>query len=164
VSDFEWFVASHGPGLTRFAYLICGDEATAQDLTQTSLLKVFKLWSKVSALDDPLAYTRRIVTREYLSLRRKRSSSEVLVAAPSLAGAWPDPADQIAVRDELWGALQRLPAKQRAALVLRYYVDLSHEEIAVILDCPISTVRSHTRRGLAALREARTVTEKGVCR
>lgn len=162
MGDFDEFVASHGPGLTRFAYLYCGDEATAQDLTQTALLRVFKRWERVSTLDDPIAYTRRVLTREYLSLRRKKSHTEVPTAEPAITGEWPDPADRVADRDELWRALQRLRPKQRAVVVLRYYVDLPHEDIARILDCPVGTVRSHLARGLAALREGTTAPVKGV--
>lgn len=153
VTEFEGFVAARGPGLTRYAYLLCGNTATAEDITQSALLKLFTRWERVSTLDDPVAYVRRVITREYLSIRRRKSSTEVITDTPRSPVSHRDPADAVAVRQELWQALRQLPPKQRAALVLRYYFDLPHSEVATLLGCSEGTARTHTSRGLTALRE-----------
>jgi RNA polymerase sigma-70 factor (sigma-E family) len=147
---FEEFVAWRGAALLRFAYVLSQDSGRAEDLVQDALVKVHRRWESVIAADQPEAYVRRILVNEFLNWRRRRSSAEVAGAVPDVAVG--DDLDRIAERDRMWRALAVLPPRQRAALVLRYYEDLSDAEIAAILDCAPGTVRSLTARGLAALR------------
>lgn len=158
-TDFRRFVSAHGPTLTRYAYLLCGDRVAAEDLTQSALLKAYRSWAKISAVDDPVGYVRRIVTREFLSMRRKRSATEVPLADVHRAGpegTAPDHADSVVEADEVWRALTRLTSRQRAVLVMRYYLDLPYEEIGRLLNCSSGTARTHASSGLAALRRAET--------
>ncbi len=159
MDEFEGFVSAQGPALTRYAYLLCGDAPAAEDLTQSALIKALRHWERISGLEDPVMYVRRIVTREFLSVRRKRSASEVVVAKPQpglTGGTVPDHADDVVESDYVWQALARLPKKQRAVLVMRYYLDLPFDDIGGFLNCSSGTARTHASRGLAALRQMET--------
>ena len=155
-ASFEGFVRTRGPALLRYAHLVCGDGHRAHDLVQDALVKVHRRWAVVE-VEAPFAYTRRAITNEYLSWRRRLHSSEVptsspaqgLVAAPD-RGA--DPAD-LADRELVWGVVKDLPRRQRVVVVLRYYEDLSDREIAEVLGVAESTVRSQASRALATLRQ-----------
>lgn len=150
--DFDEFVAARGRALLRLALMLTGERYAAEDLVQTALAKAFRHWGRVQKADSPEAYVRRIVVREHLTWRRRKSSSEVPSADvdPSLTAS--DASDERAARDAAWQLLARLPKAQRTVLVLRYYLDLSDESIASLLGCTASTVRSNAARGLAALR------------
>ena len=102
---------------------------------------------------DWYAYLRRAVINEYLRTRRLRSSAEVVTDRMPEQQVVGSPEDQIADRAQLWAALAALSARQRAALVLRYYEDLPDHQIAALLGCREASVRSLTSRGLAALRQ-----------
>jgi len=153
---FEEFVDSRGRALRRFAYVLCGDRHRAEDLVQSALARAFRKWDRVSTVERPESYVQQIVVREYLTWWRLRSSAEVPVALPAEAMSAPDPAVVHAEREATWRLLGTLPRKQRAVVVLRYYEDLSDAEIAAILDCAPSTVRSNATRALATLRSALT--------
>jgi RNA polymerase sigma-70 factor (sigma-E family) len=149
--EFSEYVATRGPALERFAYVLSGDAHLAQDLVQISLLKAYRRWRWVARVDHPDAYVRRIVTRSYLDWRRRRSSGEAPVAAvPDRAG--PDIADGVADRDRLDRALATLTPRQRAVLVLRHYEGLDDAAIAALLRCGEVSVRTHASRGLQRLR------------
>jgi RNA polymerase sigma-70 factor (sigma-E family) len=150
VESFDEFVLARGAALLRFAYLLARDAGQAEDLVQEALLKANRRWERVVRADRPEAYVRRIVVNDFLSWRRRRSSTEVTGAVPETAVS--DAADGVAERDLLWRALATLPARQRAVLVLRYYEDLTDPQIADVLGCALGTVRSLTTRALAALR------------
>lgn len=139
--------------LRRSAYLLCGDWQRAEDLVQTTFAKVYAARRRVRAPATLPAYLRRTLTHTYLDEARRRWRGERPVdEVPDN----PDPRhgdsgaeDRLALLE----ALGSLPIRQRACLVLRFYEDCSVEETAVILDCPVGTVKSDTSRGLAALRE-----------
>jgi RNA polymerase sigma factor (sigma-70 family) len=120
-------------------------------VVQEVLLRVSRRWDSVVDTDVPLAYVRRMVVNEYVSWRRKWARivprAEVLDERITA-----DHADQQADRDDLNRRLDRLPAKQRAVLVLRYYEGLSDHVVAELLGCATGTVRSHASRALATLR------------
>jgi len=146
---FDQFVASRGPALLRFAYLLTGDRRLAEDLVQDALVKAYRRWSR-HPVEYAEAYVRRIIVNEYLSWRRLRSSSEVTGhIRPQVCH---DAADAVAERDQVWRALADLPRRQRSVLVLRYYEDLSDADIAALLGCAEGTVRSLAARAFAALR------------
>jgi RNA polymerase sigma-70 factor (sigma-E family) len=153
VVEFEQFAADRLPALVRFTTAICADAGLAEDLVQDVLIRIHARWAKVGALDLPEAYVRRALVNEYLSWRRKWS--RLIPRADVTPLQQPvDPAEQVAQRSELAQRLATLPARQRAVLVLRYYEDLSDNDIASVLGCRPATVRSYAARALAALRIA----------
>jgi RNA polymerase sigma-70 factor (sigma-E family) len=147
---FEAFVASRGATLLRFAFVLTHDRGRAEDLVQDALVKVHRRWDRVLAAEQPEAYVRRVVTNEFLSWRRRRSSGETPAVLPSTSAA--DHAAGVDERDVMWRALAALPRRQRAVLVLRFYEDLPDAQIAAVLDCAVGTVASLASRGLTALR------------
>ena len=154
--DFDEFVRAHGPGLRRLAFLLCRDVHRAEDLTQSALAKAYRHWSRISTMEQSLAYVNRILVRECTSWRRRASSSELVTADLTSwdeRAAYPDHAHQVAEADAMWQLLGTLPPKQRAVLVLRYFKDLSDDQIAEVMGCSASTVRSNAARAFATLRE-----------
>ena len=150
--SFDEFVTARGPALLRFGYLMCGDRHLAEDILQEVLAKVYRRWGRIARTEPPEAYVRRAILHQYLSWRRRRSSTEAVVAD---VPEHPDGglmADHVAVRDEMWALLGTLPRVQRAVLVLRYYLDLPDPEIADLVGCAPATVRVHAFRALGALR------------
>lgn len=149
---FEGFAAGSLPGLLRFAVVLTGDRGLAEEVVQEVLLRVYGRWAKIGALDSPEHYVRRMVVNEYLSWRR-RWARMVPHADPPVGL---DPASDHAVvhaeRDALRVELDKLPRRQRAVLVLRYYAGMSDTEIADVLGCGAGTVRGYASRALAALR------------
>jgi RNA polymerase sigma-70 factor (sigma-E family) len=153
---FEEFTAARLPALLRYATLLCGDREHARDLVQDVLARALVRWGRIGAVQEPYAYVRRMVTNEFLSWRRRRRFRLVPLEEAELRGREPVVPDH-AERDDLRALLGRLPAQQRAVLVLRYYEDLAYDEIAAVLGCRVGTARGYASRGLAALRiELRT--------
>lgn len=139
-----------GDRLLGLAFQLSHDRATAEDLVQQALEQVYRRWRSHGVVDQPLAYARRAVLHEFLRRRRLASASELVTDSLVERAAAPQD-DVIAERDSMWRALDTLPNRQRAALVLRYYEDLPDEQIAALLGCRPATVRSLVARGLAAL-------------
>ena len=152
---FEAYLALRLPALLRYALMLTGDPHLAQDVVQETMVRAHVHWRRVQRADLPDRYVKRMVTNTYLGWRRggwfRRS---VPVADVPELGSVPDPAESSAVREELWQRLATLPPRQRAAVVLRFYEDLDDTEIADVLGCSVSTVRSQISRALTALREA----------
>jgi RNA polymerase sigma-70 factor (sigma-E family) len=147
--DFEQFVQATADRLHRAAMLLCRDHHLAEDLTQTTYAKVYAHWSTVSRADSPLAYTRTVLMRTFLSHRRLRRSGERPVETmPDIAAEDQDPS----ARMDLLSALACLSAGERAVVVLRYWEDLSVAEVAEILGVRQSTCRTRAARALARLR------------
>jgi RNA polymerase sigma-70 factor (sigma-E family) len=147
---FRAFAWAQRATLRRTAYLLCGDWHQADDLVQTTLVKLYVAWRRIHKGAHPQAYTRRILTRCYLDERRRpwrrEAPSEELVehAAPVV------PSEDLL---DLRAALDVLPPRQRATIVLRFWADASVAETADVLDCSEGTVKSQTARALATLRE-----------
>jgi RNA polymerase sigma-70 factor (sigma-E family) len=145
--------AEHAPAAARLAYLLVGDRHLAEDIVQEAFVRVAgRLW----ALRDPgafNAYLRRTVLNLARGHMRKKERERRYLDQWAHSGRRPqeDPPDS-AVRDELDRALGRLTMRQRTALVLRYYEDLSERQTAELLGCPVGTVKSLVARGLEALR------------
>ena len=139
-------------GLTRFAYLLCGDHGQAEDLVQDAFLALYRRFGDQLPIAAPVAYARRAIVNANISRSRLKSSSLTVVGDP------PDRADPSAdpeftvEQDAMWSALATLADRPRAVLVLRYYLDLTDAEIAHALDCREGTVRSIASRAFAALR------------
>jgi RNA polymerase sigma-70 factor (sigma-E family) len=152
VVDFEAYVAARGPALLGWARPVAGDPHTAEDLLQDSLLRVLPRWESIREGAAADAYVRRTITRQYVSRQRRPSRREVVSAwLPEPPTSTPDLADPREAQ-EVWGLVLALPARQRAAVALRFYEQLSVAETAEVLGCSTGTVKSNTSRGLAALR------------
>ncbi len=152
---FEEFVTTHGPELVAFAARLAMDHHRGEDIVQDVLARVGLSWPRISRMDNVRAYVFKSVLHDFLSWRRRLSSSEY--PAADLGGhrrddGTPGIDDAVVGRDRVRVALARLSAAQRAVVVLRYYHDLPDAEIAALMSCRESTVRSHARRALAALR------------
>jgi RNA polymerase sigma-70 factor (sigma-E family) len=155
-SEFERFAAVHTDALLRSAYLMAGDRGEAEDLVQECLLRVAGKWPRVRSMDHPGAYARRVLFNLALDGGRRRTSRRVELQAietPQRLGAEDPGAAALEARAELVQALGGLPARQRAVLVLRYFVDLPEAEVAAILGCSPGTVKSSASRALERLRQ-----------
>lgn len=152
--SFDEYVAAHGRLLERYAYVLVGQPAAAQDLVQAALIKVYRRWRRISAMDHPDAYVRRILTNCYIDLRRKRSHFERSVADVPDSPSGVDLAAGVVARDELVRALDALSPQQRAVIVLRHFLGADDAAIAEELGCSQATVRSHATRGLQRMRTA----------
>jgi RNA polymerase sigma-70 factor (sigma-E family) len=142
------FVVASAPALRRTAYLLTGSWSEADDVLQATLLKLYVAWPRVRR-DTAIAFARRILIRVVVDDRRRRWRGELPAAGlPDHAATPVDPVYRL----DLAGALARIPARQRAVLVLRFYEDLPVETVAETLDIATGTVKSQTSKGLAALR------------
>jgi RNA polymerase sigma-70 factor (sigma-E family) len=150
---FEEFAAARLGAVVRFAAVLAGERALAEDIVQEVLIRAHARWDLIGCLDLPEAYVRKMIVNEYLSWRR-RSWRLVPSAAPEAGagGIGRDHAVDHAERDALLAELSRLPRRQKAVLVLRYYEALSDAEIAEVLGCTPGTVRGYASRALATLR------------
>lgn len=152
---FRGWAAARVGRLHRTAYLLCGDWHVAEDLVQEALARTAVHWRRIETTSHPDAYVRRILLNAARQRWRRRPDREHPIEAPA-GQAVPDGAQDRAVRDELITALRRLPPRQRAAIVLRYFEQLSEAETAEALDCSVGTVKSQTSRALVTLRRAMT--------
>ena len=147
---FANWAAGRAPGLHRFAYLLCGDWHDAEDLVQEVLAKAALRWKRIERTEHPDAYVRTILVNQCKSMwRRPWRRTQVADAVESTS---PDQADAVAEHADLVAALQRLPIRQRATVVLRYYEDLTEAQTADALGCSIGTVKSQVSDGLKRLR------------
>jgi RNA polymerase sigma-70 factor (sigma-E family) len=155
---FEAFVLAHGPELLAFARRLTMDHHRAEDIVQDVLARVGLAWARIERVGDVRAYVYKAILNDFLSWRRRFSSSERPAADLDRyrTGSVPGADEAVVQRDELQEALAVLPPVQRAVLVLRYHQDRPDAEIAALLGCRESTVRSHARRALTTLRAART--------
>jgi RNA polymerase sigma-70 factor (sigma-E family) len=149
--DFEAFVALAAPDLSRLARLLSSDPAAAEDLLQSTFLRVWRSWPKVRVATDRQAYVRRVMVNTASSGWRRRWRSEIpTYRLPETPIG--DVGNRIVERDWLVRAVRSLPNRQRAAIVLRYFLDLDDAAIADLLGCSVSTVRSQISRALVGLR------------
>ncbi len=147
----EWFGARL-PALVRFTTVLCGGPDPAEEVLQDVAVKAHKRWDSLRDLEYPEAYLRRMIVNEHLSWRRKWSR---LIPYAELADRTAPESgfdDRHAERSALVDELNKLPRRQKAVLVLRYFEGLPDEQIAEILGCARATVRTHAARGLAAMR------------
>jgi RNA polymerase sigma-70 factor (sigma-E family) len=146
---FTDYVRDRGEHHLRVAVLLTGDWHAAEDLVQTSLVKLYRAWPKLRLDGDPDAYLRRIMLNTHRSWWRARWRRETpSEALPEMAVA--DFADGQAIGAQVRQALQVLPRQQRAVVVLRYCADLPEAEVAALLGCSTGTVKTHAHRGLRA--------------
>ena len=152
---FAEFVASRGRALHRAAYLMVGDDALAQDLVQEALTKTYVAWPRLRDPRNAEAYCRKAITTTAISWFRRKAwnnerPTEHLPEDSSIPSA--GPVEQVADRDEVWRALLAIPPRQRAALVLRYYEDLTEAQTAEAMGCAVGTVKSQVAAALSKLR------------
>ena len=149
---FRDYVAARAEALRFTAYLLCGDWHEAEDIAQTALIKLYIAWNRIDHTGSLDSYVRRIVTRTFLNERRRswRKRERLMDEPPETAATAPAGPEQ---RMLIWAALSKVPKRQRAALVLRYWEDLSLDETAEALGCSVGNVKSQCARGLRTLRE-----------
>lgn len=146
---FVEFATARSAALHRAAYLMVGDEHLAHDLVQESLTKVYVAWPRVR---EPEAYCRRTITTTAISwMRRKGWRERPAETLPDRELA--DPSGLTDRRLDVWSALRRLPPRQRAVLVLRYYEDLTEAQTAEAMGCSVGTVKSQASAAIAKLRQ-----------
>jgi RNA polymerase sigma-70 factor (sigma-E family) len=153
IEEFTSFARDRTQALLRSAYLLTGDQHLAEDLVQASLARTYLAWRRIEESGNAEAYARRVMYHLQVSWWRRRRIPE------SITGDLPEPrrygtdvTDTTDVRLMLLAALRKLPPKQRAVLVLRFFEDRTEAEAAEILDVRIGTIKSQTARGLARLR------------
>ena len=148
-AEFSEFVAARSPHLYRSAYLLTTSPHAAEDLVQSALAKAYASWWRVRTAQDPVAYVHGVLTKTFLSDRRRRSSSELPVSGtPDRTSHDADPADRLA----LLAALGELGKVDRAVVVLRYWEDRSVAQTAAELGLSESAVKNRSLRALASLR------------
>jgi RNA polymerase sigma-70 factor (sigma-E family) len=151
--DFDLWAAERGHSLLVFATAVTGNREAARDAVQDALVAVYLRWRRLVAVGEPDAYARRIIVNRHISWWRKLGRRERLTAFDIDHPTAVAPAqDGLADAELARRLLAELPARQRAAVALRFYDDLAFAEIAAILDCPESTARSYVHRALARLR------------
>jgi RNA polymerase sigma-70 factor (sigma-E family) len=149
--DFLEFFAGEFWPLRRVGFLLTGDWDQAEELAQEAMARTYAVWPRVRGYDRPAAYARKVLVNRHRSLlRRAVVEARHLVASPPEDRHQPDFGGDDLV---LWQALQRLPTRHRAAIILRYYLDLPETEVASLLGVPPGTVKSWTHRGLTRLRD-----------
>jgi RNA polymerase sigma-70 factor (sigma-E family) len=155
--SFRRFAVEHAVRLRRSAYLCCGDWHLAEDLMQATLIKVYRAWSRVEKEDSLANYSRTVLLRTWLDEKRRpwRRAEQSAADVPEHVDDARGPADspeRLWARELVHQGLLRLPPRQRAVLVLRYFDDLSVAEATEVMGCSEGTVKSQTARGLDALR------------
>lgn len=149
--DFDGFVTASWPSLVRFAYRLTLDVAAAEDLSQEAFARIWRRWDSVDHA-KALAYVRRSVVNGFITEKRRRERFDRLKSVVVRRETAP-PDAAVVERASLRFALGRLTANQRTAVVLRYVDDLSVDEVAALTGWSSGTVKTHTARGLAKLRD-----------
>ena len=150
---FSELYAAHHAEAVRLAYLLCGHQERAEDAVADAFLKVWRAWKR-GGIDNPRAYVRRAVVNSVNSRFRRLALErrEAERRTGDLRGP-EHPEERLVERDELVDALARLPNRQRTAIVLRYWADLSEADAAEAMGVSPGTVKSSLSRGLGRLRE-----------
>jgi RNA polymerase sigma-70 factor (sigma-E family) len=159
--EFREFMHGRWPSMVRLAYGLTGDQGHAEDVVQAAFARAYASWPRVTRSGRPDAYVRQIVINENRNRFRKRRVPEHLTDRLPEQGV----ADATGTQDErlaLIAALQRLGPRQRAVVVLRYWVGLTETETAVTLGCSVGTVKSQASRALAALRTSTELVDGGL--
>ncbi|HVT70064.1 MAG TPA: SigE family RNA polymerase sigma factor [Trebonia sp.] len=160
--EFDSFMRGRWPAMVRLAYALTGDLGHAEDVAQAAFARAYASWGRVRRAGDPDAYVRRIVVNANRSrFRRPRVPEELrgdlteILSSQRSGGQWREPEDAQALEDReaLLAALCSLGPRQRAVIVLRYWLDLSEAQTAAALNCSVGTVKSQASRALATLRK-----------
>ncbi|MET8086721.1 SigE family RNA polymerase sigma factor [Micromonospora sp. NPDC005197] len=157
---FADYFAARSDAMRGTAYLLCGDWHRAEDLVQTAFVKLYLVWNRVSRHEVLDNYVRQILIRTFLDERRRGWWRRERVGGDNAEQA--APSDSPETRLVLLRALASVAPRQRAVLVLRYWEDLSVEDVAALLDCSPGTVKSQAARGLDTLRGLLATTNSGI--
>jgi len=150
--EFAAYYRSRAAAVRNVAFLLCGNWHTAEDLTQNAFVKLYRVWPRVSQSGSLERYVHQVLVRSYVDERRRPWRRESPTEPYSTALDRTMPESTTDERLLLLAALDRVPPRQRAALVLRFWLDLPVTEVAELLGCAEGTVKSQTTRGLATLR------------
>ncbi|MFI9765839.1 SigE family RNA polymerase sigma factor [Streptomyces sp. NPDC052415] len=154
--EFRSFVTGRWPRLMRTAFLLTGEQHAAEDLVQSTLEQVYVAWRRVGSADEPDAYVRRVMINSHARKHRRRLKEFLAPKDDSgLVREIPDTGDRIAQADDrnaLLTALAQLPPRQREAVVLRYWEDLTETQTAQAMGCSVGAVKSNAAKGIAKLR------------
>lgn len=151
--DFEHFAEDLGPRLLRAAYLLTGSQADAEDLLQDALITIHRRWRQVSKAEHVGAYSQRVLMNQFLSSKRKKTLHVIPLDSALLNESTPDHSEEVVRRAIVREALQSLPPRQRAAVVLRYYMQLDSREMGLRMNISESTARSTLSRATQALHD-----------
>jgi RNA polymerase sigma-70 factor (sigma-E family) len=149
-TDYREFASARARQLFRLAFLMCGDWHEAEDLVQTTLASLFVAWKRVRRRNSMDTYARTVLVNAFLSQRRLKRSRELPIAQFADKSA---PAVDADLRLTLVAALQQLPPRSRAVVVMRYVEDRSIESVAELMGATPAAVKCLNTRGLAQLRE-----------
>lgn len=154
---FGRYVASRQHALLRTAVLLTGDVQLAEDLLQTALSRLYSAWHRVEREEALDAYVRRTMVNLHISWwrrawRHRETTVDPADLAPHQRANTANIDVQIVERAALWRVVQMLPPRQRATIVLRYYVDMSEAQTAEAMGCTVGTVKAATSKALARLR------------
>lgn len=157
-AEFAEFMRGRWPALVRLGYGLTGDQRLAERFALAALAKAYASWPRVLRADDPDVYLRRIVINACLSkVRRRRVRERRRGREPGSGTAQAARGDD---RPALVTALMRLPAGQRAVVLLRYGMDMTEAQVAAVLGCSVSSVRTQMSRALASLQVGEDVAEE----
>jgi RNA polymerase sigma-70 factor (sigma-E family) len=153
-SRLELLYRTHAPSAVRLAYFLTGDAEAAHDIVQDAFVRIAGRFADLRNIDNFDAYLGRTVVNlshnHFRSLKRRKLAEQTQSRRGQLAAA-PE-SGPLGDADLLWRSLQRLPRRQREAIVLRFYLDLSEYQTADLLGCAVGTVKSAVSRGLSTLR------------
>ncbi|HEX5995032.1 MAG TPA: SigE family RNA polymerase sigma factor [Jiangellales bacterium] len=147
---FAEFVTARSPRLLRTAYLLTQDWAQAEDLLQTALVRAWRAWGRIDA--DPEPYVRRILVNVYASWWRRRWRQVEQPTSQLPERPTSDEMSRVDKREQVWQAIVKLPRRQRAVLVLRYFEDMTEAQIADAMGISVGTVKSQAAKAMAKLR------------
>jgi RNA polymerase sigma-70 factor (sigma-E family) len=165
-TEFREFMHGRWAAMVRLAYALTGDQGHAEDVAQAAFARAYASWPKVRRTGNPEAYVRRIVVNENRNRFRKQRVAERLTDTPPEPGTGTgsgtaDATSQYDERSALMAALRRLGPRQRAVVVLRYWLGLTEAEAAAELNCSVGTVKSQASRALATLRQSAELVDGG---
>ncbi|MCH0567445.1 MULTISPECIES: SigE family RNA polymerase sigma factor [unclassified Streptomyces] len=165
--EFRAFVVGRWPRLMRTAFLLAGEQHAAEDLVQSTLERVYVAWRKVAAADDPEAYVRRVMINAHARRHRRRLREFLAPRDDSgIVREVPDSGDRISQAEDrgvLLKALAQLPPRQRQAVVLRYWEDLTETQAAEAMGCSVGAVKSNAAKGIAKLRAIPELSDTVMC-
>ncbi|MCW2855747.1 MAG: SigE family polymerase sigma factor [Marmoricola sp.] len=151
--SFAEYAAARWAALYRLAVLLAGADR-AEDVTQEALLRAYRSWSRVQDAWSPDAYVKKILVNTIITEGKRGRRAGLVLVDRSTEADLDSAEDGVVDRELIWGQVEKLPPRQRAVIVLRYYEDLSEAEIARTLDCATGTVKAHASAALRTLRAA----------
>lgn len=145
VERFEAFYAREFETVVALVVALSGSRLAAEDLAQEAFLAAYRGWDRIGRFDNPGAWVRRVVANRSVSVFRRRVAEAR--ALTRLGGRGDGRSDGVSGASwELWGAVRKLPKRQAQTVALFYVVDMTLEDIALVLGCTVGTVKSHLRR------------------